>query len=65
LKRPCQTGEPTGNPGQFGSINRTESPVGLAEAPLSEVEVHIKEVPEETGLAGVMPGILEMLHAAE
>lgn len=63
--RKTQTGEPTGNPGQFGSVNRPESPDDLTNEPLSEIEVQIRQVSEEAGLSGVMPGILEMLHAAE
>jgi len=60
--RKAQTSEPTKNPGEFGSVNRPESPINLVEAPLSDVEEHIKQVSEGAGLSGVMPGILELIH---
>jgi hypothetical protein len=59
--RKGQTGESTSNTGEFGSVNRPESPIGLVEVPATKVEAHITAVSYEAGLSGVMPGVLELL----
>ena len=58
--RKAQTGEPTGNPGQFGSVNRPESVVELAPAE-DATAAHIRAISEEAGLQ-VMVGVLEVIE---
>jgi len=60
--RKAQTGEHTGNPGEFGSVNRPESPVVLRERTLSGLDNDIAEVCADAGLGGVMPGVLGVIH---